>query len=401
MLNRMVPYSLYIHIPFCQKRCYYCDFNTYAGQANLIPSFVCALCAEIETVAKQAGEKLPVHTVYFGGGTPSLLTIDQLTRVIDSLKRSFQLLPDLEMTLEANPGTVSPLYLNDLVALGFNRISFGMQSADDDLLRLLGRIHTCKDVVQSIDWAKQAGFRNINLDLIFGVPTQNLAGWKVTLDAAIAQHLEHLSLYALTVDEGTPLYATINSGQLPPLDLDLAADMYEWAEQRLVGFGYQQYEISNWAKKRADGELAVCRHNLQYWRNLPYLGFGAGAHSYAGGWRLANVAGIQEYIDRLAAKPNFQFPYSPANMTQVKIDRRAEMQETMMVGLRLVQEGVSSSGFEQRFGVSLMQVFGHEIKELIDLGLLEWSGDGQEVIRLAPRGRLLGNQVFLRFVGEE
>ena len=419
-----MPYSLYFHIPFCKQRCAYCDFNTYAGQEALIPAYVDALCREIETVARQAPERLTARTIFFGGGTPSLLTSSQFERILQTIASLF-VLSNPETSLEANPGTLSLDSLRDLRRLGFNRLSLGVQSANEDELRLLGRIHTFPEVVQSVEWARRAGFDNLNLDLIFGLPEQSLDRWQATVKRAVGLHPEHLSLYALTIEEGTPFGRWAARGLLPVPDPDLAAEMYEWASDFLEAEGYIQYEISNWARRNHEGRMQKaesnssfiiphssfeCQHNLQYWRNQPYLGFGAGAHGYAAGIRYSNVLRIKPYLERLTSPFSLSiFPLSPAAVDHHKVSRRVEMQETMFTGLRLTSEGVSAQRFRERFGVELQEVFGKEIDELVRLGLLEWqSTDSQAdkrietdaILRLTKRGRLLGNQVFIRFVGD-
>ncbi len=414
----MTPYSLYLHIPFCQQRCSYCDFNTYAGLETLIPEYVRALEWEIQYLATGVGEAIPVHTIYFGGGTPSLLPLEEISRILRILDTAFALAPAPEITLEANPGTLSPGYLRDLRSLGVNRLSVGMQSARPAELTLLGRRHEYRDVVEALEWARQAGFDNLSLDLIFGLPAQTLNHWDTSLTMALGLAPGHFSLYALTLEAGTPMQRRVARGLLPDPDPDLAAEMYELACEKLAQAGYIQYEISNWARANGEwrirnGELGMagfespsairhssfaCLHNLQYWRNLPYLGFGAGAHGFANGIRTANVLTPAEYIHRLAPRstlPAPRFPRTPATQTALPIDRETEMGETMMMGLRLTQEGVSRTAFQARFACILEDVFGEEIAELVEWKLLEWVGD---TLRLTPKGRLLGNQVFMRFV---
>jgi oxygen-independent coproporphyrinogen III oxidase len=364
-----------------------------------IPDYISALCLEIQQVGAGIPEGTRVHSIFFGGGTPSLLTVTGFDRIMAEIKGEFQVIPGSEITLEANPGTVTQEYLAGLISVGFNRISFGMQTADPRLLRILERQHDTYDVFNAVKWARQAGFTNINLDLIYGLPDQTLEQWKDSLEIALGMAPEHLSLYALTVEEGTPLYRWVGRGLLPYPDADLAADMYEWAQDRLEEAGYSHYEISNWSRKKEDGTDLACRHNLQYWRNWPYLGFGAGAHGYCGGMRIANAPGIQDYISHIQVGNNLSFPQSSAATVATPIDRFTEMQETMMVGLRLTIEGVRSDGFFDRFGVALENVFGKEINDLIAQGLLEWSGSDQKTLRLTLRGHLLGNRVFMQFVG--
>ena len=384
-------YSLYLHIPFCVHRCAYCDFNTYAGQESLIPEYVDALVREIAIVADSAPERLTAHTVFFGGGTPSLLSSLQLSAIMDALRSAFTFTPDLEASLEANPGTVSLDSLHGLRRAGFNRLSFGVQSAHPDELRQLERIHDFFEVIQSVKWARQAGFDNLNLDLIYGLPEQTLARWQESLRHVLDLGPEHLSLYALTLEHGTPFGRWAARGLMPLPDPDLAADMYEWASETLEGIGYEQYEISNWAKPGRQ-----CRHNLQYWRGRPYLGLGAGAHGFASQTRVANVLRIKTYIERCTDATPQPFPVSPATVNRQEIIAFVEMQETMMTGLRLTQEGVPEQRFRERFGKEMRDVFGKEIDELVRLELLE---QAEGTVRLTRRGRLLGNQVFMRFVG--
>jgi oxygen-independent coproporphyrinogen-3 oxidase len=249
-------------------------------------------------------------------------------------------------------------------------------------------------VTRAVAAARRAGFDNLNLALIFGLPEQELSTWQNSLELALGLHPEHLSLYALTLEHGTPLKRWASRGLIPEPDPDLAAEMYEWADGRLAAAGYEQYEISNWSIAQQP-----CRHNLQYWRGLPYLGLGAGAHGYAAGVRTANVLAPAAYIARLDNSSAHEFPRTLATASLTPVDRQAEIGETMMMGLRLTQEGVSEADFQARFGQSLEALFASEIKELQGYGLLEWVGETpQRRLRLTSRGRLLGNQVFMRFI---
>lgn len=346
-----------------------------------------------------SGQPVEVHTIFFGGGTPSLLSADQFRAVFAAIGDHFSVLPDAEVTIEANPGTVTLDSLTGYRQVGINRLSFGMQSAHPDDLRLLERQHDYEDVVQAVKWARQAGFSNISLDLIFGLPEQSLRRWQETLEYALAFHPEHLSLYCLTIEHGTPLERQAVHGLVPIPDDDLAADMYEHAMQRLDSEGYVQYEISNFARTASDGGMYACRHNLQYWYSRPYLGFGAGAHGYAQGTRTMNVGGIRPYIERCRQAADAPYPAGPAARRVFALDQRTQMQEMMMVGLRLTQEGVSRSEFAARFGQRLDDVFDSEIDRLRKTGLLEWHGPQDDRLRLTQRGRMLGNQVFMQFVG--
>ncbi|MCW5887005.1 MAG: radical SAM family heme chaperone HemW [Anaerolineales bacterium] len=391
--------SLYLHIPFCQHRCGYCDFNTYAGLEQLIPAYTDALIAEARWLAQAAGTPLPVHTIFLGGGTPSLLPLDAMQRLMLALQTSFAIQPDAEISLEANPGTLSADYLAGLRQAGFNRLSLGVQSASPQELLVLERQHDFVDVVNAVKWARQAGFENINLDWIFGLPGQSLASWQRNLELALELAPEHLSLYALSIEHGTPFKELDARGLLALPDGDLAAEMYELADEKLAAGGFIQYEISNWARPGADGQPRACRHNLQYWRNLPYAGLGAGAHGFLAGQRTANVLAPGAYIKRMRSAAGDAraagLPRTPATASVEPIDAEREMGETMMMGLRLVREGVSAAGFAQRFGRSLEQVYGRSIQTLRQRGLLEQAADR---LRLTAQGRLLGNQVFMEFV---
>lgn len=408
----MKPISLYIHIPFCVHRCGYCDFNTFAGLESLIPDYVNALCQEISWTKVALKKTLAVHTIFFGGGTPSLLTPSQFEQIFERLHTVFAIAPDAEISLEANPGTVSLSYLKALKEIAFNRISLGMQTANPDELRLLERQHGFVEVIQAVSWARRAGFENINLDLIFGLPGQSLQSWQNSLKFALSLAPEHFSLYALSIEHGTPFDRWRQRGMLDSMDADLAAEMYEYASLALEQSGYTQYEISNWAKLTSGHTLAklenpplACKHNLQYWRNLPYLGFGAGAHGSAGGFRTANVLSPKAYIQRLLNKsedakplPIKAFPYTPATADAQWIDKQTEIGETLMMGLRLTREGIPVAAFQERFGQSLPDTFKTEINRLEKLGLLEWVQSEHPHLCLSQQGRLLANQVFLEFL---
>ena len=403
-MNIVEPISLYFHIPFCIHRCAYCDFNTYAGQEGLIPEYVKAIQREAEAVGRSAPKKLGVHTIFFGGGTPSLLAAHQFESILNTVQSNFELVTGAEISLEANPGTCTREFLADIHSLGFNRISFGVQSANPNELRMLERIHTYGDVVNAVKWSRQAGFDNLNLDLIYGLPEQEISTWQKSLNLILGMRPEHLSLYALTLEHGTPFGHWSQRGLMPSPDPDLAAEMYEFAEERLAHEGYDHYEISNWSKPGLN-----CRHNLQYWRNEAYLGFGAGAHGHVAGYRYSNVLRIKTYIGRSMSTPdeNQLFPLSPATVNHHKNTLSEEMQETMMTGLRLTREGISLRSFLERFHLAMTDVFPGEIEKLLGLDLLEWSeqlspdGNLDKILRLTKRGRLLGNQVFMHFVGEK
>ena len=269
--------SLYLHIPFCHTRCHYCDFNTYAGILPLREPYVRALLTEIAMAGTFAqlpdGNPRRSRTIFFGGGTPSLLSVSQISRILDACSKNFAVDNDAEITLEANPGTLNQEQLAGLRAAGINRLSMGAQSFDAELLKTLGRIHSPKDITQAVRYARAAGFTSINVDFMFGLPGQTMSHWRETLDRALAMHIEHLSLYSLIIEEGTPFYSWTREGRITSGDEDLCADMYEYADERLQAAGYINYEISNWSLPGYQS-----RHNLTYWLNLPYLGMGAGAY---------------------------------------------------------------------------------------------------------------------------
>ncbi len=395
--------SLYIHIPFCIHRCGYCDFNTYAGLEELLPVYTKALCKELVYLASSVSEALPIHTIYFGGGTPSLVPSEGIKHILAIVRQHFDLLPSAEVTLEANPGTVSADYFYQIRNMGVNRISLGIQSVHEDELKLLERQHTYQEVVTAVEWARDAGITNLNLDLIFGLPDQRMNSWMDSLVTALSLQPEHLSLYALTLEHGTPLQHKIADGILPEPDSDLAAAMYEAARERLEESGFSHYEISNWARVSEPGKATACLHNLQYWRTLPYIGVGAGAHGFVNHYRTVNVATPELYINRLMQDSALrssadEFPRTPATIQMNYIDNETEIGEMMMMGLRLIIEGVSNLNFEKRYGMCLQDKFGPQIKRLISFGLLEWIGSGDERLRLTKKGHLLGNQVFKEFI---
>jgi oxygen-independent coproporphyrinogen-3 oxidase len=356
----------------------------------------------MQIVSAASTARLAAHSIFFGGGTPSLMPVEALRGILETAGVAFDVLESSENTLEANPGTASREYFAGIFRAGINRLSMGMQSSNTDDLRLLERIHTHEDLVRAVADARSAGFGNISLDLIYGIPLQTIDRWQATLREAVRLQPAHLSLYALTLERGTSLSRKVASRSLPEPDDDLAADMYEWASGFLAENGYAQYEISNWALAASPIGANQCRHNLQYWRNLPYLGFGAAAHGCAVSQRMANVSNLDEYIRLISTSTGrLPFPSSPANIETIPVDRMAEMQETMMLGLRLVREGVDCNAFKQRFDTTPELVFGEKIEMLVNAGLLERDALEADTIRLSAGGRLLGNRVFREFVGDD
>jgi oxygen-independent coproporphyrinogen-3 oxidase len=392
-------HSLYLHIPFCKHRCHYCDFITTAGREGELPVYAESLVKEVR-IANNDQKKLTLHSIYFGGGTPSLMSLQDYEAIFEAIRQTYTLTADCEISLEANPGTIQLDYLRGLHDLGFNRLSMGVQSTDSfDLLRL-DRIHSIQDVLRSVSDARQAGFENINLDLIFGLPWQDLESWRNSLSRAINLSPEHFSLYSLIIEEGTAFYRWHQKGLIAPQDQDLQADMYELAMDMLADAGYGHYEISNWARLR-DGRDYRCRHNLQYWLNDPYIGVGAGAQGYLAHQRLVNTPSLTDYVLRMkqAEGGSWSALKTPATISAEEVDFDTRMMDEMMLGLRLIQQGVSEKRFAERYGRSLREVFDAELSRLTGLGLLEWVEDGGEQrIRLTHHGVMVANQVFMAFV---
>jgi putative oxygen-independent coproporphyrinogen III oxidase len=371
--------SIYLHIPFCRHRCSYCSFTSYEGRESEIPRYVSALEQELKHRTIPGAR---VKTIYFGGGTPSLLPLDAVRCLLTTIDEYFVLEDNAEITLEANPGTISPGYLRELRNSGINRLSLGVQSFNDEELKLLGRIHSADEARHAVETARHTVFQNISLDFIYGIPGRTLEIWQRILNEAIKFDMPHLSLYGLTVEENTPMHSAIECDEMLPPNPDTAANEYELAEKLLGEAGYRHYEISNWAKPGYES-----RHNLVYWKRGEYLGVGVAAHSFIGGKRIANTAGLDDYlatIGRCELLPQ----------TVEEIIPRIALSESIMLGLRL-DGGVSSNSIRTEFGVDLYGRFKAEIDECVSLGLLDWDG---EHIRLTPRGRLLGNEVFIRFL---
>lgn len=394
--------GLYIHIPWCHTRCIYCDFNTYVEEdSSLKARYQAALTREIEESAAGLGRPR-LATLYFGGGTPTTLPAAWLVELVETVQAAFDLPAGAEITVEANPGTVTVDYLRELRRGGVNRLSLGVQSFRDAELRFLSRLHSADEARQAVSAARAAGFDNLSLDLIFNLPGQSLPEWAETLDEAIRLAPEHLSLYSLIVEPGTPLHRLVGIGLVPAPDDDLAADMYALAVDRLGEAGYTQYEISNWARSSGEGETEAPRlaaaHNLIYWRNQPYLGLGAGAVSTVDGRRWMNVKRPKQYAAQVEAGTGLALAADERAVEQ--IDRPTAMTEHLMLGLRLTREGVAAAEFAARFGTPLTDAFPQAIEQGIGRGLLEWvpAEDGPH-LRLTPQGRFLANQAMVEFVG--
>ena len=395
--------SLYLHIPFCHAKCHYCDFNSYAGMLGLREQYVAALVDEIALAGARArdarSKPLRCRTIFFGGGTPSLLTPAQIAALLDAARAAFAVDVDAEVTMEANPGALEYERLDEVRAAGVNRLSMGAQSFDAGLLRWMGRIHSPEEIETAFGAARAAGFENINLDFIFALPGQTQPIWEQTLERALTLGPDHLSLYNLIVEEGTPLYGWVARGKVREVDEDTAADMYEHAQRRLETAGYEHYEISNWARPGR-----ACQHNLTYWRNLTWIGLGAGGSSYYAHHRFTNARPIRDYIARVRA--SLRTPDAPgapaplpggAIVEDEDIGRELEMAETAMLALRLA-EGLSLARFAERFGQPFWPTFERRLSDISGLGLLE-EVDGR--VRLSPHGRMLGNEVFARLLPDD
>ncbi len=361
-----------------------------------MPGYYAALMAELRHQAITLPDLPPrVDTIFFGGGTPSLLKSEWIKNLVDCIRGEFGLAEDAEISLEANPGTLSPGSTTSLLEAGVNRLSIGVQSFAERDLTLLGRIHNPKQAIDAVSSARKAGFSNINLDLMFGIPGQTLSDWQQNLEQAVALRPEHLSLYSLILEPGTQLFDDVEAGRIQPASEDLSADMYEMAMDELVKEGFIQYEISNWAR----GEAFEAKHNKIYWKNQPYLGVGAGAHSSLNGLRVANTPSIEEYINKTINLALTSVNAFPAAEETIKLDFFTAQQETMMLGMRLTREGVSDFDFRDRFGAAIIDVFPKEAERIIANKLAEWRAfpDGPHLV-LTRRGVLLGNQVFQEFV---
>ncbi len=375
------PAGIYVHVPFCRHICPYCDFNTYAGQEGRIPAYVDAVVRELEL---RAGETDDAPTLYFGGGTPSLVAPEQVARIVDAVVRCQGLRADAEVSLEANPETLDDATLRGLRAAGINRLSIGIQSQQRAGLRVLGRGHTAATATDALTMARLAGFENVSLDFIYGWPGQRAEDWERDLATMLDWAPEHLSLYALIVEPGTPMQMAVRRGILRPLDDDTVADRYDRAVETLGAAGWEHYEISNWARE----PRFRSRHNQLYWQNGPYLGIGAGAFGTAGGARLSNHLLPARYIADLDAG---RLPVA----TREEIDAETAMAETMMLGLRLLRDGVSDADFARRHGVHIADRFSEAVERFTRLGMIEWVGGR---LRLTSRGALVANEVSAAFL---
>ena len=368
--------GVYLHIPFCKSRCSYCDFATDVYRdSGAVERYVSALCNEINAFESPR----PADTIYFGGGTPSLLTAAQVERILTAVGDKFAVSSDAEITMEMNPATVTPDTLRDYRSLGVNRASFGVQTFDDRALKLLARGHDASDARQTFKLLRDAGFDNVSFDLIAGLPGQMIAGWERNLDEAVCLSPEHLSLYLLEIHQGTPLAEQIRSGRQPTPDPELAAEMYELMLDRLAAAGYAQYEISNFARQGRSS-----RHNSKYWTLDPVFGFGVSAHSFDGRERFSNERDTAKYVEMIESAGS-------AEVTREEIDLASEF---AFLGLRM-ESGLDLAEYTRRFGVDLVEKYDADLSQMLAAGLIE-TVSGK--LRLTRQGKLFSNEVFAVFV---
>ncbi len=386
--------ELYIHIPFCVKKCEYCDFLSGPANAREMADYMKALKKEILLWAPAAGRHL-VTSIFIGGGTPSILPAGEIEGMMELIRQEYHLSEEAEITIEANPGTVSLEQLKSYRACGINRISIGLQSTEEELLKRLGRIHSYEDFLMAFQMARMAGFRNINVDLMSGIPGQSLSEWEETLKKITLLRPEHISAYGLIIEEGTRFHEKYAADEArreagyEPMFLpseELERQMYQLTEKILQEKGYQRYEISNYARAGK-----ACRHNIGYWRREEYLGFGLGAASLFRETRWSNTRNRNTYVNYLARE---EFPLEEESLE--KLSLAAQMEEYMFLGLRMM-EGIRRSDFEKAFAHSLEGIFGDRLIRLQKEGLLEME-EGR--IRLSEKGIDLSNYVFSQFLLE-
>lgn len=379
--------GIYVHIPFCAKKCDYCDFYSLASSEDEKKAYIEALKREIREASKKVSDEYRVYTIYFGGGTPSIIKADYIKEILDEIRSGFKLYEDgffPEITIECNPKTVDMEKLLVYKEAGINRISLGLQSTDDDELRLLGRIHTYEDFLDSYDMVRKSCFTNVNIDLMSAIPKQKITTYERSLDELIKLNPEHISSYSLIIEEGTNFYKKYSENA--PLVMDLPSEdedraMYELTSFRLAEAGYKRYEISNYAK---DGYFS--RHNTSYWERVPYLGFGVGASSLFENERYDNVGNLKEYIKHAGI--------SDVRRNITKLSLRDEMSEFMFLGLRLI-DGISKQVFTKIFTFTVDEIFGDVVKKHINNELLIDNGD---FLKLSDRGLDISNYVLSDFL---
>jgi oxygen-independent coproporphyrinogen-3 oxidase len=374
--------AAYIHIPFCQHICHYCDFNKVFIERQPVDQYLEYLGKEIiNTVQKVPFDSM--KTIFVGGGTPTALNMEQTKKLLDIINRRLRpFAPNCELTFEANPGDLPKEKLNLLLEGGVNRISFGVQTFRDELLEKIGRKHTREDAFVAIREAQEVGFKNINVDIIYSLPGQTIEDVKETLDIAFTLGVQHFSAYSLIVEPKTVFYNLMNKGKLRLPGEDNEARMYEMVMDEMEKHGYNQYEISNFSK--GDNKS---RHNLTYWNNEEYYGFGAGAHSYVNGERIQNVGPLKQYFTKI---DETGFPYLDVH----EVTEKEKMEEELFLGLRKTK-GVSKIAFQKKFNMEMDQVFAKQLQSNQEQGLLE---ERARYVRLTRKGKLLGNEVFQSFL---
>lgn len=385
MTNKKTDIGIYIHIPFCIRKCAYCDFLSGPAGEQERTEYLTALLQEIAASGRKEGGPYRAKTVFFGGGTPSVLPGEQIGKILESLRQAFHVAEDAEITMEANPGTLTAEKLSRYRAAGVNRLSLGLQSMKNDELRLLDRIHTREDFFESFYLAREAGFDNINVDLISALPGQTCGSWEETLEETAALKPEHISAYSLIVEEGTPFYKMYGPGSSGELLLPGEEEdrkMYRRTAQLLGEAGYRRYEISNYALPGKE-----CLHNLCYWTGIPYLGFGLGASSCFEGRRFSNTADWEAYLK------NSENPALVRTVTE-ELTEKSLMEEFCFLGLRL-SEGIDRKEFEERFKRPFGEVYGGVERRFVQMGLLEVRG---RRLRLTEQGIDLSNQVMCEFL---
>ena len=386
--QELLPLGLYVHIPFCVKKCNYCDFLSAPATDLTKEQYVETLCKEISGYHNEA-EAYELKTVYFGGGTPSVLNSVQVEKIINTIKSTFSVdFSQAEVTMEVNPGTVTKERLEAYRQLGVNRLSIGVQSARDEELALLGRIHTFAEAKQCYLWAREAGFENISLDVISALPGQTLSEYKETLEKLISLNPEHISSYSLIIEEKTPFYELYSEGKEKECDLpdeETDREMYAYTKLRLKEAGYERYEISNYAKPGFES-----RHNSSYWTGIPYIGAGLGASSLFTNARYHNEMDLQTYMAAVRAGEDVRRDIE-------RLVESEKMEEFMMLGLRMMK-GVSRAEFQRRFGCAMETVYGQALKKLERNGLITVAGD---TVALTETGIDVSNQVFIEFIPED
>ena len=377
--NRRIPLELYVHIPFCVRKCQYCDFLSGPSDEETKDRYIEALLKEIR--AAEHTEDYEIVSVFIGGGTPSALKAEAIASIMSTLQEQFFFCEDAEVTIEANPGTVDLEKLTIYRNVGINRLSLGLQSTDAEELKLLGRIHSYEEFLKSYEWAREAGFSNINIDLMFAIPGQTGEAWRQHLYQVAELNPEHISAYSLIIEEGTP-FAEQNL-DLP--DEDTEYQMYEDTAEILERYGYRQYEISNYAKQGY-----MCRHNAGYWQRLEYLGFGLGASSLYGGMRFSNTHQMQEYLTD-SRKPE------QIRKDVTVLSRNEQIEEFMFLGLRMT-EGISEKKFEENFNVRLMDIYGDILQKYEETGFMEHI---ETKWRLTRKGIHVSNHILADFLLDE